>query len=237
MPRWKKATLIQTKELSLTTRSFIWSIDIADAAQFMPGQFITFDLPIATKRLDRWRSYSISSIPNQEGWIELCIVEFETGGGSQYLFSLDLGSQVDYKGPDGAFTFPHHNNEALSFICTGTGVAPFKSMLNYLDVNTWPDHQIDLIFGCRTEKDILYRAFFEELQIRRSNFSYHVATSRDYFKGYRGYVHTIFEELYKGHYLERKYYLCGWQVMIDEASARLQSLGVSKEHINYELYG
>ncbi len=238
MSKWKKAYLLEVVDLTKNTCEFYWKIEQKDASHFVPGQFITFDLPISDKRLERWRSYSIAGAPNDDGLVKLCIVLFSDGRGSEYLFSLEPGAEIAYKGPSGVFVLPSQISSPLCFICTGTGVAPFKSMIEYLDIHHWPDVDIALYFGCRSEGDILYREYFEELAARRPSFHYAVATSRETFNAYRGYVHGLYEARYKGKEVDNtRFYLCGWQKMIDEAVERLGNMGVNKKNIIYELYG
>lgn len=86
MGRWKTAVIEEIHRLSPTTKRFILNIESEETFAFKAGQFITLDLPIGEKRLDRWRSYSISSAPSEDNRIELCIVEVEDGRASKYLF-------------------------------------------------------------------------------------------------------------------------------------------------------
>ena len=60
MARWKKAVIEEINRISPTTQTFILKIESEDPFTFKAGQFITMDLPIGEKRLDRWRSYSVS---------------------------------------------------------------------------------------------------------------------------------------------------------------------------------
>jgi ferredoxin-NADP reductase len=52
-----------------------------------------------------------------------------------------------------------------------------------------------------------------------------------------GCVHAAYEQLME---LERdspEFYLCGWKDMITDARNRIQSLGIDKKSIHFELYG
>jgi NAD(P)H-flavin reductase len=64
----------------------------------IPGQFITFDLPIGEKRLQRWKSYSIANFIT-DGKIELCVGKLEGGLGSTYLCeTVQIGDTLKFKG-------------------------------------------------------------------------------------------------------------------------------------------
>jgi CDP-4-dehydro-6-deoxyglucose reductase len=247
MPKWQTARLKRTEDMTPTTRRFWLEVPEVEAVDFKPGQFITFDLPVAEKRLDRWRSYSIASAPEGNNELELCIVRLDGGKGTDYLFNeVSTGAELSFKGPAGMFTLPDSALENdLVFVCTGTGVAPFRSML--IDIRRrGRDHRgLHLIFGCRKQEDILYREEFEQLQRDLPGFRYSVALSREAdldpanfpFEVASGYVHQLYEKHYGQPAADRQFYLCGWSEMIDEARERLSKLGYGEQQVRYELYG
>jgi ferredoxin-NADP reductase len=117
---------------------------------FKPGQFVTLDLPIHEKPNRRLRSYSIASWPDGTNVFELCIVLLEDGAGTNYLFNeIKEGSEITLRGPVGVFTLPDPIEKDLFLICTGTGIAPFRSMIHQIIQNNIPHQNIHLIFGCR----------------------------------------------------------------------------------------
>lgn len=64
----------------------------------------------------------------------MVIVLLEGGAGTTYLFNeVAVGSTLLMRGPQGVFVLPKSITTDLYFICTGTGVAPFRSML--LDIH------------------------------------------------------------------------------------------------------
>jgi CDP-4-dehydro-6-deoxyglucose reductase len=202
------------------------------------------DLPISDKRLKRWRSYSIANPPVTEGVkrLEFSIVKANPStGGSNYLFEeAEIGTPIRFKGPDGTFTLRTDlTQKDVVFICTGTGVAPFRSMIWDIFNKKMPHRNVHLIFGARYEKDILYRDEFEYLTQVIPNFKYDVALSReDNWQGYKGYVHPIYAEAYKQARPDVDFYLCGWANMIDDAVAKLMiDLKYDRSQIFYELYG
>jgi ferredoxin-NADP reductase len=241
MARWKKAEIAEIHAISPTTKRFILNIESEEPFSFKAGQFVTLDLPIGEKRLDRWRSYSISSAPSQDNTIELCIVEVENGRASKYLFhEAGVGTELKLKGPGGAFCLPEELKKPSVFICTGTGVAPFTSMLLELKKRAAFNKPVHLIFGTRVEEGILYKSLFEQLAVEEPNFSYDVCLSRadDSWKGQRGYVHEIYKEKYAIRSEEVDFYLCGWSNMVDQAVDILKNtMQVSESNIFHELYG
>lgn len=235
---WYAAQISKITPLSPAVRAFHLEMPDISGFDFKAGQFITFDLPIGEKRLQRWRSYSLASAPGNP--LELCIVHLDNGAGSGYFFNeASLGSELKFKGPDGGFCLPETIDKDLVLICTGTGVAPFRSMLLDLKNSGRPHRNIHLIFGTREEKDILYREEFEELARTMPGFRYDVALSRqpDWI-GWKGYVHQIYLAEYQTPRPDVAFYICGWSNMIDEAVANLMiKTGYDRSQIHYELYG
>ncbi|MFK7806558.1 MAG: ferredoxin--NADP reductase [Saprospiraceae bacterium] len=240
MWKWYDSKVIKIENQSPTTKRFWVEVPELESIDFQAGQFVTMDLPISEKRRNRWRSYSIANDPNGTNVLEFCIVYLKGGLATEYLFNeIKVGSTIKFKGPSGGFVLKEPVERDLVLICTGTGVAPFRSMI--LDIfNNEKTHQnIHLIFGTREEEGILYRDEFELLEEKMPNFKYSVALSRaEDWQGYKGYVHKVYEEYYKEVDPNRHFYLCGWSNMIDEAVEKLiLEMGYDKSQVHYELYG
>ncbi|HEV2352932.1 MAG TPA: oxidoreductase, partial [Puia sp.] len=128
----------------------------------------------------------------------------------------------------------------LFFICTGTGIAPFRSMAHHIMDHNVPHRDIYLIFGCRTFGDALYRKEMTELAEKIPHFHYIPTFSREHASpngSFRvGYVHPIYEELCCKKQ-PAYFFLCGWKNMIDEAKQRITNMGYERKSIHQELYG
>jgi ferredoxin-NADP reductase len=211
-------------------------------------------LPIHEKPNKRWRSYSIASWPDGTNIFELIIVLLEDGAGTNYLFNeVTIGTELTLRGPQGVFVLPEKIEKDLFFICTGTGIAPFRSMAHHIFNHQIPHNDIYLIFGCRKFIDCLYKTELEELEKKLTGFYYLPTFSRETPDNtnnlYRtGYVHAVYEEICRNNIKisiadetsilkPALFYLCGWKNMIDEARQRIQSLGYDRKSIHQELYG
>jgi NAD(P)H-flavin reductase len=239
--KWLSATITSIIDETPFVKRFFLMIHDEAVFSFIAGQFITLDLPISDKRQKRWRSYSIASAPIDDNVIELCIVRKYDGEGTAYLFEkVSVGDTLTFKGPDGAFTLHEHAlDKHVVMVCTGTGIAPFRSMILNLINKKLNFKSIHLILGARYEQDILYRNEFEQLAENDSRFSFDIALSRqENWKGHRGYVHDIYKHHYKEVNDETLFYLCGWTNMVDDAVANIiVDLGYDKKQVVYELYG
>lgn len=236
-PLWKKGIVTEIRNIAPETKRYFISIPELAVFDFIPGQFITLDLPIGERNAERWRSYSIASAPDGSNQFELVIVKAKEGKGTDYIFTdLNTGSAVDVRGPQGKFTLPETLDKDLFLICTGTGIAPFRSMIKHIYEQRIPHKEIHLIFGCRYHKDLLYADEFYTLAARESSFHYHPTLSREEWNGYRGYVHEVYAPLLANH-PDASFYLCGWKEMITQAREKIISLGYTKNDIHFELYG
>ena len=237
---WRTGTVIKIEDASETTRRFWIQIPELDVFDFKPGQFVTLDLPIHEKTNKRWRSYSIASAPDGTNIIELVIVLLEGGLGTTYLFNeIKVGSSITLRGPVGVFTLPETLDKDLYLICTGTGVAPFRSMVHYIHQQKIAHQNIHLVFGCRKRSDNLYGQELKALESLENNFYYHPVFSREETTpegGYSGYVHAVYEKLIAAKN-PSQFYLCGWKNMIDEAKERILAAGYDKKDIHVEIYG
>lgn len=237
MAQWQKGTVRRVEEATPNTRRYWIELPETKSFDFKPGQFVTLDLPIHEQRNKRWRSYSIASMPDGSNVIELVIVYLEKGAGSGYFFNeVKEGTELTLRGPHGVFTLPQPLVNDLYMICTGTGIAPFRSMLYYIHRHSIPHGKIHLIFGTRTQQDLLYADEMRELEKLITDFTYHPTLSREDWTGNKGYVHAIYESLC----CEKQaaeFMLCGWRDMVDEARERIVQLGYDKKNIHLELYG
>lgn len=239
--KWYHGKVIHIEDASSTTKRFWVEIPQEEEITFKAGQFVVMDLPIGEKRLQRWRSYSIANPPRANGrLLEFCIVRLENGAAGRYFFEdVELGTTIKFKAPDGNFCLPEKIEKDIVLVCTGTGVAPFRSMLWDIRLHEIPHQKIHLIFGTRFEEGILYREEFELLETLMPNFKYDVALSREEKAGmHHGYVHQIYMDSYKDLNDDTTFYLCGWSKMIDDAVANLiVKMKAQKEQVVYELYG
>jgi len=233
---WRSALVSSVTEHNVHTRSFFLKADDTAPFAFKPGQFVTFDLPIAERPSQRMRSYSIASAPTGDNHFELVISHKIHGSGSGYLFEHAVpGTELKFRGPLGTFVMPEVPQKPLVLICTGTGIAPFRSYLALMQGKLPETH---LVFGARSTEDILYREELELLTKNNSDLHYHITLSRanTSWPGKRGYVHDIYSAIAENGKRDMDFYLCGWRLMVNEARAKLQELGYTKENIHFEVY-
>jgi CDP-4-dehydro-6-deoxyglucose reductase len=249
LPPWRTGKVIKISDETYQTRRFWIQVPELEQFDFKPGQFVTLDLPIHEKTNKRWRSYSIASWPNGTNVFELIIVKLEDGAGTTYLFNeIKEGSELSLRGPQGVFTLPENIDTDIYLICTGTGIAPFRSMVHHIKKQQLPHKGLHLIFGCRTRKDLLYFDEMTALEKELPGFRYSPVLSRESWEGRTGYVHQVYLDLIRENKPKEtagdaaalkpsRFYLCGWKAMIDEAKNKITGEGYTKKDIVQEIYG
>jgi ferredoxin-NADP reductase len=248
---WYPLVLKHILKETETTRRFFFQLESEKPFEYLPGQFLTCDLPIGEKRLQRWRSYSIANLGNPSNEIEFCISHKQDGLASDYFFNqIKPGDSFKCKGPEGNFILPEGGYTNLVLICTGTGMAPFRPMLQQMMQQSHPYHSIHLVFGTRHYRDLIYTDDIAGWNGGIRQFKSHLCLSREAAPAvrypedsiyYQAYVHEAYTQIIQNTNAEKNSYLfmiCGWSQMIDQAVLRLFSqLGFGRDQIRYELYG
>lgn len=165
------ATLLDRIDISPELAIFRFLPD-AGVPNFLPGQYLAVGLPGSHARAD-WakpevespdpdklikRAYSIASSPTQKEYIEIYVALLPTGQLTSRLATLKPQERL-YAAPKITGTFTTHDipsSNNLIFVSTGTGLAPYISMMK--DPNTWSEgRKVTLIHGVRKKVDLAYR--------------------------------------------------------------------------------
>jgi ferredoxin-NADP reductase len=226
-----KARLSQSQEIAPNTRHFEFETPDWKAA-FVPGQFLSVTATIGED--DITRAYSIVSPPDGNRFA-LCANLVQEGHLSPFLFALHPGDEIDFKGPYGAFTLRRPVSDSI-FVATGTGIAPFRSML-LSHLSAHPDRRFTLIFGVRHQQGLLYHDELSALAQAHANFDYRPTLTRppDHWTGRVGRVQQPMLEAL-GERRDMDVYVCGLREMVDDVRARLKALGLDRKRIIYEKY-
>ena len=234
--KYDEAEIINIIDESDIVKRFFIKVPDEIPFSFKAGQFIMLNLPIDSKYTNR--SYSIASAPSDDNTFELCIVINPNGLGTNYMWSnYKIGTKVQISKVLGKFQLPEEIDRDVCFIGTGTGIAPLRSMAVDILKRGRPCKNIYMVFGNRWAKDISYRAEFEALEKEFPNFKFIPVLSRDNegWTGKKGYVHTIYEEIFADK-RPAYFYICGWADMLKEARHRLEAMGYDKKAIRFESY-
>ncbi|MBX6311812.1 MAG: Rieske 2Fe-2S domain-containing protein [Isosphaeraceae bacterium] len=186
-----------------------------------------------------WRSFTVSSPPTRPQVIEVTVKQNPDGVVSKALHTLQAGDTVIVTGPSGRFVFdPEAHREPLVLAVAGSGVTPAMSILR-----TIQDRQLDLpvtlLYGCRTEADIIFGRELEQLRLRLARLRLVITLSRPG-PGWTGPVGRVSPELLARHVPEpmaARYYICGPGDMRETLSTWLAAQGVPADRIHFEVFG
>lgn len=217
------------------TRHFKMTFPPDAVFEFDAGQFINVMVPETPDHKAIKRPYSIASPPIWKGYVDLCWKRIKGGIATNYFWTLKEGDKLQVQGPLGRFTLRQPLPSTIIFVSTGTGIAPFRSMIHVL-LNQKALCQIWNIFGNRYDEDILYKEEFEELACKHPNFHNVFTVSRPKtWKGETQYVQHLLKK-YISDAKDKHVYICGLTNMINEVNAVAQEMGFTKEQIFFEKY-
>ena len=157
------------------------------------------------------------------------------GPGSQWTVGAKIGDTIQMMGPLGRFVL---SNPEISkvFVATGTGVAPYYSMMRQLH-HDGKHISIKLYWGLRYEEDIFWQKEFEQMtrDFPEFSFSLTLSQSSSTWAGYRGHVTEDVIKNIETHRLS-EFYLCGNKKMVREMTEQLLSKNIEKSRIYSELF-
>jgi len=230
----KKAQIARVDQLSPSVRGIaLESVD--GPLDFEAGQWINLEVPTAGG--SQKRAYSIASAPGAR-LIELAVTLVPEGVLSPVLHELEVGAEVTLDGPHGFFTRDRELAERPTLmVATGTGLAPLRSMLLANRESRGVPPPITLLFGCRTEDDILWRDELEDLaRARRMKLEVTLSRPAPGWAGRRGYVQHHVPELAR-ELGQPHVFICGLNRMVSEVrQVCKQELGLTRTSLHSERY-
>lgn len=165
-----------------------------DPIDFFPGQYV------AVRHRGVARPYSVASSPHRAA-LEFCIRTVAGGRFTADLATeLSVGDRVTLRGPYGEFVLEPPSHRDIVMLATGTGVAPFRSMVDYVfeeGLDSFRDDTRDvwLFLGAPWEDDLPYRDAFHALAADRPNFHFVPTLTREgylsHWPGETAYVHRV----------------------------------------------
>ncbi len=200
----------------------------SDHLTFIPGQYCLVSIPNHPTFSQLTRPFTFSNSPTEERFLELTIKEM--GEFTKTLFQLKPGQNLQLKGPLGEnLNFSEKISEDIVFLTGGSGITPFISTLRYAHAKKLPNH-FSLLFGNRTEQDIIYAKELTALS-KHPNFQVvHILEQPpNPWNGETGRIRREIVEKYISPIQAKLWYLCGPPGMMSAMKNLLQSLEIPKE--------
>jgi CDP-4-dehydro-6-deoxyglucose reductase len=230
----KRARIVAARTLSPSVRSLFLAFPEGPLS-FAAGQWLNLYVP--TPDGLQKRAYSIASAPH-EPQVELAITLVADGAASPSLHALDVGSELEVDGPHGFFTRDAQSAHVPSlYVATGTGLSPLRSML-LAALHEGTFSPTTLLFGCRTQDDILWGEQLTALREAVPELRVEVTLSRPApsWQGRTGYVQAHVVELARA-LGEPHVYICGLNHMVSSVRGLCKSqLSYDRKRIHSERY-
>ena len=194
--------------------------------QHMPGQCAMVSIPGVGECM-----FSITSSPTNEEYMEFSIKK--CGCVTEVLHALEVGAQVTVRGPYGR-NFPVEEDfkgKDLLFIAGGIGLAPLRSVINYVRHYRSNYGKVVIVYGARSKDDLVD---IEEIQtewMNEENIEVYLTIDRpqEGWDGHVGFVPAYVKEL--GLDPNMTAVLCGPPIMIKFTLAGLLELGFDKSNV------
>jgi ferredoxin-NADP reductase len=203
------------------------------ALSYKAGQFLIATIKAKGKELSK--PFSISSSPTETEHIEftkkLSDSEFSTA-----LKTLKAGDWARIDAPYGSFTF-EGEHEKICLLGGGIGITPFRSICRYC-TDKHVDAKITLLYGNRSENDIVFREEFEAMEKQNPNLKV-VFTVNEASSEWKGNIGFINSELVKKEipdYKENVFYTCGPPAMVEAMEKLVEALGLPKTQLKREYF-
>jgi ferredoxin-NADP reductase len=229
--------LVATEQQTHDAKTLRFRISDESNLRAKPGQFLTFHWKIDGKQMPR--SYTISSSPMDNGYVEITPKRAENGCVSVFLNEkAKPGLTVEASGPYGRFYFNERLHQGIGLVAAGSGITPMIAMIRYIDDLRLATN-VRLLYFVRTAADIIFENELARLAGSLPNFKYEVCLSRPdpIWKGRSG---RLSEELVARQLLDLDtptFFLCGPRGFMDSARKSLTTLGVNQERILQESFG
>ncbi len=192
----------------------------------IPGQCAMLSIPGVGEAM-----FSITSSPTNTEYMEFSIKK--CGCLTSWLHKMDVGQQITIRGPYGN-GFPVESafkGQDLLFVAGGIGLAPLRSVINYVRANRGNYGKVDIVYGSRSKDDLVdYDEIISEW-CKEDGINVHLTIDREQegWDGHVGFVPNYVKEL--NFTTDKTVIICGPPIMIKFTLAGLVELGFDKTQV------
>ena len=221
------ATIVKKQPMTAYETLFEIKLDDGSVLGHKPGQFAEVSVfgigeaPI-----------SISSPPTKKDSFEICVRKL--GNVTAKMHTLKVGDKVGIRGPFGnGFDAEFLKHKDLLFVAGGLGLAPLRSLFNYVLDNRKDYGQVTLLYGCKEPRELL---FADELiaLAKRDDVEFkptvNMCPENESWEGNIGVITTLIPQV---NFDPEKTYavICGPPIMYKFVIADLKKRDVPDDHI------
>ncbi len=194
--------------------------------EHMPGQCAMLSIPGVGEAM-----FSITSSPTNRDYMEFSIKK--CGCLTDWLHMMDVGQQITIRGPYGK-PFPVETElkgKDLLFIAGGIGLAPLRSVINYVRDNRANYGSVQIVYGARSKDDLVdYNEIITEWMADDGvEVNLTIDREQEGWDGHVGFIPNFVKELNPD--LKKTVLMCGPPVMIKFTLQGLMELGFEKTQV------
>ena len=194
--------------------------------EHMPGQCAMLSIPGVGEAM-----FSITSSPTNREYMEFSIKK--CGCLTDWLHMMDIGQQITIRGPYGK-PFPVEEDlkgKDLLFIAGGIGLAPLRSVINYVRDNRANYGSVQIVYGARSKDDLVdYNEIITEwMNDAGVEVNLTIDREQEGWDGHVGFIPAFVKELNPD--LKKTVLMCGPPIMIKFTLQELMALGFEKTQV------
>lgn len=194
--------------------------------EHMPGQCAMLSVPGVSEAM-----ISITSSPTNKDFMEFSVKR--CGCLSTWLHSMEVDQQICVRGPYGN-PFPvdtEFKGKDLLFIAGGIGLAPLRSVINYVRAKRENYGNIQIIYGSRSKDDLVAYKEIENEWLKDSGITVNLTIDnpQEGWDGHVGFVPNYVKELNPD--TKKTVVMCGPPIMIKFTLAGLKELGFTETQV------
>ena len=194
--------------------------------EHMPGQCAMVSVPGVGEAM-----FSITSSPTNTEYQEFSIKR--CGTLTDYLHGMIVGEELTVRGPYGN-AFPVETalkGQNLLFIAGGIGLAPLRSVINYVLDKRENYGTVDILYGSRSMDDLVQLKEIQEVWMKTPGVNVYLTIDREQegWDGHVGFVPSYLKELEFA--TDKTVLVCGPPIMIKFVLAALGEMGFEKTQV------
>ena len=242
----------KVKETDDITSFYLSPHDGRELPGFLPGQFLTFQIPVPNQAQPVIRCYSLSDSPFHSDRYRVSIKRVpaprDNPSAPPGLISthfhdvLNENDIVDVKAPSGHFSMSMTKSSPVVLLAGGVGITPLLSMLNAI-TEMASQREVWFFLGVRNKKEHVMKEHLEMVARENENVRLNVfysapaetdVLSEDYHVKGRVNVENIKTILPSSNF---DFYICAPPPMVKDLRKDLADWGVPKKNIHFEAFG
>jgi benzoate/toluate 1,2-dioxygenase reductase subunit len=222
--------LAAVDQLSASTIRFSVELDVPEALDFLPGQYVNVAVPGTSET----RSYSFSSAPGA-ALASFVVRNVPAGLMSTWLAShAQAGQPLSFSGPYGSF-YLRKQERPLLLLAGGTGIAPFLSMLDVLAAHGF-SQPVRMVYAVSNDHDLVELDHLDRIAAAHPRFEYVTCVAAQASAHARKGYATAHVEPGWMNGGDVDLYLCGPVPMVEAVRGWLDSTGVAPAHFYFEKF-